>query len=113
MQSAVDEDQFLRAGAARIVQLLRHPGGTDFVGRAVDDECRNGEIADDFERVEEPAADEMKRHAREGDAGDVGQIGEGRLQDQTVERMPADDLGRDRAAEGVAVEDGRKIARAN
>src|SRR5437763_9071215 len=53
----------------------------------------------------------MKRHARERDARDVGQVGEGRLQDQSVKWMAADDLGRDRAAEGVAVEDRGDVLR--
>src|SRR4051795_13201912 len=80
VQSAVDEDQLLLAGAAGIVKLLRHPGGTNFVGSSVNDERGDGEIAYDFKRVEQPAADEVQRHARERDAGDVGQVRERRLQ---------------------------------
>src|SRR4051795_4906576 len=52
VQSAVDEDQFFLARAAGIVKLLRHPGGTNFVGGAVDDESWDGEVAYDFERIE-------------------------------------------------------------
>src|SRR3954462_2552488 len=82
VQSAVDEDQLLLAGGAGIVKLLRHPGGTNFVGGAVDDESGDGEIVYDIERVEEPAADEVQRHAWKRDARDVGQVRERRLQNE-------------------------------
>ena len=70
----------------------------------MDHEERDVQIPYDFERVEQPSADQMDRHAREGDARQIGQVGERRLKNESVEWMAADDLRRDRAAEGVAVE---------
>ena len=83
--------------------------GMDFVGRAVQHEQRDLQFAHRVDRVEEIAGQEMQRQARMEQARHGRQTGERRLQDQPVEGMAADDLRRDGAAEGEAVEDRGEI----
>src|SRR5258706_4117677 len=103
VKATLHEDQFLRNGGIRIMEPLSHPRWTDFVSSAMNQEDGDRQVADDFKRAEQPSGEEMEGRAREWDTGDVRQVGERRLQNEPVERMPADDLGRDRTAEGVAV----------
>ena len=62
-------------------------------------------------RVEEVAGQEVERKARPGDPRDVGERGEGRVKNQTVERVMANHLRGDGAAEREAVEHRRQVPR--
>src|SRR6202035_4396914 len=110
VQSAIDEIDPPGPGAG-VVQSVRHRAGTDFIFAAVENEQRNLQLANDAQRVEQTPADQMQRQARIRSAGDLRQRGERGLQNQPVEWKAPDELGGDRAAERVTVENRRHLLR--
>src|SRR5256885_4658431 len=113
VQTAFDEHQLFRARAASVEKFLGHPLGTDLVRRSLNEQRRYFHVADEIFRVEKPAADEMDGNARKRDARKIRQIRERRLKNESVEWMTANHLRRDGAAEREAVENRRKVLRAN
>jgi len=115
MQSAFDAVDLFAWRAAGLVHGIRHPARTRFILGAVKNQQRNLKIAQRAGRIECPSAEEMQRNARKCHARDRRKTAERRLQNEPVEWMCANHLGRDRAATEAltALELGARLAFTN